>query len=132
MGKKKVLLVDDIEHWREYKKQLEERLDLDIAYDGEQARQLVSDTKYDLVIVEPRPVDLAGKNPIVNDLRSSRVNFIHSIKNKIPVLVISVSTPFYMETYDLRLYSDYEGFFRKPLSAVDMTVFWDFVERLGS
>ena len=58
MAKKKVLLIDDIEHWRDHKKQLEKRLDLDIVYDGGQAKQLVYDTKYDLVIVEPHPVDL--------------------------------------------------------------------------
>lgn len=130
MGRKKVLLVDDIEHWREHKKELEKRLDLDIAYDGEQARQLVSDTKYDLVIVEPHPINLAGKDPIVNYLRIFRVNFIHGIKNKIPILIVSVSTPPYIESYNLKLHRDYEGFLRKPLNSVDMVMFWDFVGRL--
>ena len=130
MAKKKVLLVDDIKHWGKHKKQLEKRLDLDIAYDGEQARRLVSDNRYDLVVIEPHPIDLTGKNPVVNNLRTSRVNFIYSVKDKIPVLIVSVVTPAYMETYNLRLNRDYKGFLRKPLSSVDMIMFWDFIGRL--
>ncbi|MDP2925881.1 MAG: hypothetical protein Q8N99_05915 [Nanoarchaeota archaeon] len=128
-----VLIVDYKEQWEVHRKDLVSILTrLDITPYTEIADDFLSQNQYDLVIVEPYPVNLTVLNTryprgktrktALVESRNSRIKFTrHAKKLNIPVLVVSaMNREKLKQQYDLSEYKDYQGYLRKPLEFSDL------------